>query len=235
MTLQSAVNIDIGAGVVGEMAFDGPVRAQTGIIDSVNTTPAFNRVGRAFTHVAGADGRMTVGGSGVFAGILANPKVYPGYGDSTGPLAPTIDLPQYAQAEFVTMGEYYIALGAAAAIGDLIDYVTATGVLVTRKPGISFTASITSNVMTVSAIDANSAPLAVGQVFIGPKGEFEIISLGTGTGGTGTYNVSVIADSTSAVITGNSTPASGNTAIPRCVVSRYNVPSAGLAVAKITN
>lgn len=53
------------------------------------------------------------------------------------------------------------------------------------------TGSITGTVMTISAV--SSGVLAVGQVISGPgvTPGTKIISLGTGTGGTGTYNVSV--------------------------------------------
>lgn len=238
MTFQSEVSLEQGFGVVGELFLDGPLRAQPGIIDSVGTTPAFNRVGRAFTQVAGEDGHCTIGGTGVFYGILANPKVYPSLGSAaSGTLAPTLDLPRYAQGEFVTMGEMIVALGAAATIGDAVDYVAASGLLVTRPNLVSVTGEIATTVLTVSAVTTGSAPVAVGMILTGANvvPGTRIVSLGTGTGGTGTYNVSVSQTAASALITSQSVPAAGNVAVPNAVVSRYNLTEAGLAVIKLTN
>jgi hypothetical protein len=237
MTFQSSVSLEQGFGVVGELFLDGPLRAQPGIIDSAGTTPAFNRVGRAFTQVAAADGHCTVGGMGVFYGILANPKVYPSLGSSSGTLAPTLDLPQYAQGEFVTMGEMIVALGAAANIGDAVDYVAATGVLVTRPNLVSFTGEASTTTLTVTAVTAGSAPIAVGMILSGENivPGTRITALGTGTGGTGTYTISVSQTAASALITSQSVPASGNVAIPNAVVTRYNLTEAGLAVIKLTD
>lgn len=60
----------------------------------------------------------------------------------------------------------------------------------------AFTGSITSNVLTVSA--ATVATLEVGDVITGGR---TITSLGTGTGGTGTYNVSAGSNVTSTAMT----------------------------------
>jgi hypothetical protein len=56
--------------------------------------------------------------------------------------------------------------------------------------GASFTASISANVMTVTAVSAGT--LAVGQMVVSSFVAVETIitALGTGTGGTGTYLVS---------------------------------------------
>jgi len=58
------------------------------------------------------------------------------------------------------------------------------------KLGPSFTASISGTVMTVSAVA--SGTLAVGQTIFGAgvASDTTIVSLGTGTGGVGTYNIS---------------------------------------------
>jgi hypothetical protein len=52
----------------------------------------------------------------------------------------------------------------------------------------AFTATFSGTVMTVSAM--TSGTLAVGQSVVTPGGTLTISSLGTGTGGTGTYNMS---------------------------------------------
>ncbi len=75
----------------------------------------------------------------VFAGILANPKVYASIGDSSGTLDPVTTIPDNTQAEFVTMGCIVVSLVGAFNIGDLVQYNTTTGALSTVAPGGSAT------------------------------------------------------------------------------------------------
>lgn len=87
------------------------------------------------------------------------------------------------------------------------------------------TASITTTVMTVTAV--TSGVLRVGQVLSGTgvTGGTTISSLGTGTGGTGTYNVSVSQTVASTTITGAwdySTLASWEAALPPNLVTDGN-------------
>ena len=65
----------------------------------------------------------------------------------------------------------------------------------------SFTGSITSNVLSVSAIPTGA--LAVGSIIAGASitGPVTILSLGTGHGGTGTYNVTPTPNVTSEAMT----------------------------------
>ncbi len=67
----------------------------------------------------------------------------------------------------------------------------------------SGTASQALSVVTVSAVAAGSAPIAVGDVFMGAGvvGNARVISFGTGTGGTGTYNVSTSGTASSGAAT----------------------------------
>lgn len=132
MGFQSTVSLNQGFGVVGELVFDGPVRAAPFILDS--TDAANNVVGRVFT--VKSEGVAQAGGSGVFAGILVNPKHYASYGTSAGgTLAPTLTLPNAATAEMLRMGFIIVALPGAAAIGDALKYNTTTGVIGTGAPG----------------------------------------------------------------------------------------------------
>lgn len=65
----------------------------------------------------------------------------------------------------------------------------------------NITGSITSNVMTVTAVPgAGEAPLAVGFQLANLSGNPAITSFGTGTGGLGTYNVSATSDRASGSI-----------------------------------
>ena len=241
---QSTVSLAQGFGVVGEIFLDSPYRAQPGIIDSDGVTYP-NRIGQAFTGVAAADGHAVVGGAiGIgapFYGILANPKNYPLYGTAAGgTLAPSLDLPQYAEGQFVTMGEMIVSLPAAAAIGDLIDYDTASGALSSRvavQPSSGAQrVAFASNVATVSLTPAGAPPIGLGSILTTADGQsVRVVSLGTGTGGDGTYNVSAAVDHAAQAFSYKSVPASGKAEVPNCVVDRYNLTGAGLAVIKLTN
>lgn len=147
MGFQTAVSNNIGFGVVGELFLEGPLRAQPAVLNSGSA--ANNVVGRAFTVVDDATGsfdttadpqplEVAAGGTGVFAGILANPKVYANYGVSGNPLGPTLVLPNNTVVELVqeTAG-IIIAVPAACAIGDWVWFNTTTGILQTTAPGAS--------------------------------------------------------------------------------------------------
>jgi len=107
------------SGIPGEQAFDGPVRALAALINT--TTETNNVFGRAFTYRDEAIESVQAGGTGLFAGLLINPKAY------------LLDV-DYArngtQAEFGFMGEWFVQLTTTGAtIGDLVYYVNATGEL----------------------------------------------------------------------------------------------------------
>lgn len=134
MGFQTAIKKALGFGVPGELAFEGPLRAQPGVLKSADA--ANNVIGRAFS-IDPADGTYIAGGAGAFGGILANPKVYPALGTQAGgPLAPSQTLPNGTIAEFVSMGEIVVTLdGTAGEIGASVYYVTATGVLTLNATG----------------------------------------------------------------------------------------------------
>jgi hypothetical protein len=92
MGFQTAVNVELGAGLPGTLYDDGPVRAAPYELNSAQAS--YNVIGAtAFTVVSGdpgnnaASGVVAAGGTGSFAGILMNPKVYANYGTTAGPLA----------------------------------------------------------------------------------------------------------------------------------------------------
>lgn len=147
MPFQTSVSEFIGFGVPGEIYLDGPLRAQP---VRLTTTDAANNVfGRALTVVSGATGTgaagdganpapmvAAAGGTGRFAGILANPKEHVSYGTAAGgPFATTFALPNGTIASAVqeTAG-IVVTLGAASNVGDWVYFLTATGVLVTAAP-----------------------------------------------------------------------------------------------------
>lgn len=133
MGFQTAVDLNQGFGVIGEIFDSGPHRAQPFIIDS--TDPANNVFGRAFTVLS--EGKAAAGAEGgSFAGILINPKAHASYGTAAGgPLAPTLTLADNVVGELLSEGSIIVTLPAAAAIGDLVYFTDATGVLTTIAPG----------------------------------------------------------------------------------------------------
>lgn len=231
-TGQSSVAIDMASGYPGELWLDGPHRAQPGTIVSVGTTN-FNTVGFAFTQAAN-DSQFNVGGTGVFAGILANPKVYPLFGSSAGALAPTLNLPQYSPGEFVydTTG-IFVVLPAAAAIGDKAWYNTTTGAIVTSpavggSSGVAQVA-IATNVATVTLVPTGSPPIGVGSVITTATGaQGQVVSLGTGTGANGTYNTIGLADHSAESFVWTGVAPSGTARCTGFEVVRKNLTAAGL-------
>lgn len=233
MPFQSTINIEQGFGVIGEILFDGPLRAKPGVLKG---TAANIVVGRAFT-IDAADGQFQPGGTGVFGGILGNPKALASVGTSAGgPLAPTLTVPAGQIGEFVTMGYVVVSLATAANQGDKVTFSQSTGALSALSPLTSFTGSIATTTLTVTALATGSAPIEVGQIISGANVTpgTVITALGTGTGGTGTYTVSVSQTAASATITADSIAASGQTIIPRALVSRFTNASPGLAVISLT-
>lgn len=235
MAFQSTVRVSQTSGVPGELAYEGPLRAKSYILNSASA--AYNIVG-ATAFTVSSEGIVAAGGSGPFAGILANPKAYALLGTSAGgPLAATLTLPNAINAEFVDMGELWVTLPAAAAIGDRVMYDTTTGVLSTQPGEVSVTGSIATTTLTVTAVATGSGALAVGQRIVGSNvtpGTY-ITALGTGTGGTGTYTVSVSQTAASATITATAAALSGKAYVPNCVVEQRTVAGAGLAIVKLTN
>lgn len=242
MTFQSTVALDQGFGVPGELYLDGPTRGQPGTIDSAGP----NTVGFVFTKVAGVgnDGHCIVGGAigegTPFFGILANPKVYPLFGTTGGgTLAASLNLPQYAQGEFVqeTSG-IIVNLTNGGNVGDRVDYDPTTGALYGRASGNSFHGiiAVTTGVLTVTGFVAGGAPIQVGAPLTGPlvpPGTY-ITGLGSGTGGNGTYNTNLVTAVAGADgYSSGSLPAAGHAEVPGARVTRYSTDATGLAVISI--
>jgi hypothetical protein len=175
MAFQYAVAAQIGAGVVGELAFDGPFRGQPAILRSADATQ--NIVGRACTIVSGATGSWqpgsagaanptaivaAAGGAGIFAGILANPKVYANLGVAGFALGSSLTLPNENEVELVTEGDIFVSLPGASNPGDSVYYLTATGALVTTAPNAAKPVGTGANVIgTVVRFVSTGAGIAV--------------------------------------------------------------------------
>jgi len=236
MSFQSAVAFNQGFGVVGEIVFEGPLRAVPATIK--HDTAANIVVGRWFT-IDASDGTYRPGGTGLIGGVLANPKGYASIGTQAGgPLAPTLIVPTGTIGEFVAMGEIVVALGAGVAQGDLATYDTTTGVIGSIAPTATYTGviAVTTGILTVSAASAG-ARLVVGSPVIGTgvPGGTVITALGTGTGGNGTYqtNIATAVASFADGVAPNNAPA-GSAIIPTGKFVRYANAAAGLAVLSLT-
>jgi hypothetical protein len=234
MSFQSTIRYDFAFGIPGEIVKDGPQRSRPGFLLSGNA--ANNIIGATAFTQSPSGGGVVAGGTGVFAGLLCNPKVYPGFGTvAGGPLAPTMVLPNNMTAEFLFMG-YMVAVLATASvkIGDGLMFLQSTGALSSYAKTASFTGVQAAGVLTVSAITGGT--LGVGSnvyaagVLIG-----EIISLGTGTGGNGTYNLNTSATVASGPMTADSVAPSGSTIIASAYVDELPQPTAGgLSLIRIT-
>lgn len=118
MAIQTTIPAELISGIPGEISHDGPTRALSAIINS--GSEANNVFGRAFTYADEAVETVQAGGTGLFAGIMINPKAYA--------ISPT---PRNGSSgEFLFMGEVYVSLATTGAtIGDLVYFTNATGAL----------------------------------------------------------------------------------------------------------
>jgi hypothetical protein len=237
MSFQTTISSSQAFGVKGELILSSPIRATP---YNLVSTPNLNTVGNAFT--VSSEGVATVGGTGVFAGILVNPKHYATSGTVSGTLEPTMVLPDNSIGELLTMGDIVAYINSAAAIGDNVVYDTTTGALSAVAPTAVFTGTIddgaapgAGTVLTVTAVTKGA--ISVGQLISGTgitQGTY-ISALGTGTGGTGTYTVSVSQEVASVTISAANGAGSGKAFVPNAKITRYTLASAGLGVVTLTN
>lgn len=121
-------------GIVGDFSLDGPIRSQSVLLNS--SDPTQNVIGRAVTMTAGSDGVAVAGGTGVFGGILTQSKTYASLGGSSGPLSPTLTLPNNLPAQATTVAPgIFVTLTTTANVGDQVYFVQATGALGAVAPG----------------------------------------------------------------------------------------------------
>lgn len=138
MLFQQTVNRDIGAGIPGELAFDGPLRATPGLIDPA-AIAANCVLGRYFTKnrdtaLYGPGGDTGTNPDLIFGGIAGTPKELINYGVGGDPLAPSLLLKPGSLATFFEMGMVWVVLAAPAQEGDIAVYTIATGVISTVPP-----------------------------------------------------------------------------------------------------
>lgn len=254
---QSVINYNQALGVVGEVAFSGPQRA---VPYNLVSTPNANVIGNAFTVTNGGipdsdtaapnAGTATVGGTGVFAGILMSPKEYASFGGSAGPLSATITLADNKIGYLMTMGYLFASLGTPNNnVGNKVYYDNTSGALGSYAPNAAFTGALAAggagveDQLTVTLLTAGV--LGIGSMITGTgvlPGTY-ITARISGTGGNGTYRVNTVNLQTVAAVamTGISAAPANKTDVPRCVVSNYDssatAASAGScnAVIQLTN
>lgn len=137
MGFQSTVDADITSGVIGEIAFDGPTRALSAVLDS-GAGAANNVVGRVFTWQDRAAGTVKAGGAAAdFAGILVHPKSYALLGTAAGgTLATSLTVADGVPVELLFMGEVFVSLATTGGtIGAALKYNTTTGIIDFGAPG----------------------------------------------------------------------------------------------------
>lgn len=231
---QTAVNLTQAYGVPGEFAYDGPHRSNPWEIIS---SPQLNKIGAtAYTVLTPMTdtnaGVAVAGGTGSFAGILANPKVY---ANPTGSLGATMTLPDNTIAELVTMGQMLCTLTNAANPGDLVVFDNTTGALSAVPAVTTFTGSMATNVLTVTGTPVGN--IGPGLAFTVAGARVTILSNGSGTGGTGTYNLDTTVGTVgSATYTAlNNAIASGKTAVPRSKVILRASAANATAIVELTD
>ncbi len=133
MAFQSVVLATPGFGKPGTKFDDSPFAALSYTLNSADA--AYNIVGAVGTTLV-SEGIIKAGGTGVFTGILVDPDIQALFGSSSGSLAPSLTLPNYAIAPACTLGRIYITLPSGAVnIGDSIIFDNVTGALSAIAPG----------------------------------------------------------------------------------------------------
>lgn len=131
MGFQTTVTADIRGGIIGELAFTGPTRAVSAMLDS-GAGAANNVVGRAFCYASVENNTVSAGGdAGIFAGILIQPKSQALRGTAVGgTLADSLTMPDGVAVELLQMGEVFVSLASdGATVGSLVKYADTTGIL----------------------------------------------------------------------------------------------------------
>ena len=157
MAFPSTVISDLVSGIPGEIAFDAPYTGITAIVDT--TTEANNVFGRAFTYKTESVESVQAGGTGLFAGLMVNPKAH-----AINTLAATTDSVSNGRvSEFCVKGEVYVLLsvGTAVTIGDPVFFVNADGTLGAGTAAAGQTQIAGATVVRHNPSAANAPSLAV--------------------------------------------------------------------------
>lgn len=144
-----------GSGVTAGTTITGYITGVGGV--GTYTVSASQTV--ASTTITGASGTPRVGG-----GFLVNSKEYALIGTTAGTLTPTLNLPDNAQGDFLSMGFIVVALTTAGNIGDQIYYNVNTGALSAVAPGGTPGSLLANTGATVSHYNTTAAGLVVARV-----------------------------------------------------------------------
>lgn len=155
---QSTVFLQQGFGVPGERFNSSPMRAQSYIINSGSA--ANNIIGSTCCTIT-SQGVVAAGGTGIFAGFLADPKTIALEGVSGNALGATLVVPNNFQVECVTMGALVVTLPGAAAIGDVVIFNQTTGQISTQTPSTAVPSGSTYAQAVVDYFTVSAAGLAV--------------------------------------------------------------------------
>lgn len=138
MTIQQVVYRDIGHGIPGELAFDGPLRATAGMID-LAADAANCVVGRYFSKNR-TTGAYTPGGDPetdvnlTTGGVAGSPKSGIAYGLLNDPFAASLNLLPGSVTDFFEMATPWVSVAKPAKVGDIAVYTITTGVISTVTP-----------------------------------------------------------------------------------------------------
>lgn len=243
MTLQSTVNIENAFGVIGDLIFDGPQRAESVIVDS-SATSQNNTIGNAVTRNA-ATGKVGVGGVSS-----------PGTSSVTASISGTTMTVTAVGSGMPSVGQ---TLSGAGVTGG----TTITGYIAVNNDGTgTYTVSASQTVASTAITGASGPNTIFGGILANPKQQ---ALYGTTSGTlTPTLNIPngsqvdilemgimVLSSSTACaigdslvydIITGaistivpGATPGSNKRAVPNGTVFRYNSNGAGLIAGKLTN
>ena len=142
----------------------------------------------------------------------------------------------YVELDLMRAGNVNVSLAAAANIGDQVYFDTTTGAIGSQSATATFTASQTTTVLTVASSPAVVGTIGVGkQVFSAGVLIGTVISLGTGTGGAGTYNMNTSASVSSAVMTSDSVAPSGKAIISNAMVDINYLSAAGVGIISLNS
>lgn len=239
MAFQSAVAFAMGFGIPGELQYDGPLRAMPWQLISA---PQPNVVGStAYTIVSPMSDLVTgvamAGGTGEFAGILSDPKVYANYGNGGvgGAFNPTMTLPDDTIAELVMMGQLLVTLTTASNPGDRVTFNTTTGALASMPKVSSYTGAISGTTLTVTGTPTGAISVGSAVSGAGVQPGTLVTALGTGSGGAGTYTVNNTQTVASGPLTSPTLPPSGFAIIPTARTVMRATAANGLAIIELTD
>lgn len=121
--MQTQINKNLANGVVGEFYDNSPKKVDTYILESGAVD---NVVGHAYTSTSEGVAVAGGGGTGLFVGLLVNPKQYANFNIGLGA---TNLVANSTQASLSKMGRVWANVGSAGIVGDSIYFDNTTGAL----------------------------------------------------------------------------------------------------------